>query len=123
MTKITPARVALYQRLKEDIDEAVSNMFGDYCAAMDLHVAYGVESFDFWGDQVRIVQDTSCRGCYNSEVHELPASALYMSSEDRTAMWKREREGEKKAEKVKAERDAADKIAYYEKKLRELKGD
>ena len=72
--------------LKDWLDTRVSETFTDYCQVFGIHRAYGVESYQIggWGgDDLRIVQDTSARGCHNSQDHTLPADYLYLDRPER----------------------------------------
>jgi hypothetical protein len=75
--------------LKEWLDNRVAEVFTDYCNTFGIHRAYGVESYQIggWGgDDLRIVQDTSARGCHNSEYHALPVQYLYLERPERLAL-------------------------------------
>lgn len=74
-------RLALIERLQEEMDARVSDLFHAYCKVHGIHPAYGVESWDVTGDLVHVVQDTSYRGCYDNRSHTLP-NLLHLSGAD-----------------------------------------
>ena len=75
--EITPEFVSVVEIFKDRLDTAVSNMFKEYCIVFGIHRAYGVESYNIGTDTIHIVQDISCRGCYDTAEHTLPTSYLY----------------------------------------------
>lgn len=98
--KLTPARVALYTRLDEQVSDAVSSMFSDYCKAKDIHVAYGVREFEIGEETIHITQDTSAFGRSNYEFHQISIKFLYMSSAERFKIWSDEVAEEKKRKQI-----------------------
>ena len=74
-------KLALLERLQGELDARVSDLFDAYCKVYGIHPAYGVESWDVSGDRVYVVQDTSCRGCYDNRSHTLP-NLLHLSKAD-----------------------------------------
>ena len=70
---------------REWLDERVSDLFAVWCRLMGVHAAYGVHRWETWGDKLRIVQDTSCRGCFDTETRELELSWLWTGPQEREA--------------------------------------
>lgn len=68
---------------REWADEQVRDLFQEWCELTGYDLAYGVESWQVYGDSLLITQDRSCRGCYNSERHDLPLAWLYASGDER----------------------------------------
>ncbi len=79
------ASIELALSARDWIDERVSDLFADWCRLMGVHAAYGVHSWQSWGDKLRIVQDTSCRGCFDTETRELELAWLWMRPQEREA--------------------------------------
>ena len=123
MKRITPARLALYERLKKELDDEVSAVFGLWCKANNTHVAYGVERWDVWENNLQIVQDTSCRGCYDNEYHTIPSSLLFMSSEEQTEFFVNltEANEKRKLEEKKSQNKAL--IERYKQRIEELENE
>ena len=83
------SRVARALVIKEWLDNRITEVFTDYCNTFGIHRAYGVESYDIgaWGsDDLRIVQDITRRGCYDTTVHNMPTEYLYLDHEPRLAL-------------------------------------
>ena len=106
--------------LKEWLDSRVSETFSDYCQTFGIHRAYGVESYQIggWGtDRLRIVQDTSARGCHNTNDHDLPLDYLYLDRPERLELMQQHKAAKDKsaslAERVKkrAELEHAERTA------------
>ncbi len=74
--KISLSKIALYERLRETLDNRVSDVFDTYCQVTKTRRMGGVERWSVEGDQIFIVQDTSSRCGYDNEHHSLPASWL-----------------------------------------------
>lgn len=65
------------------LDERVSSVFSDYSEIFKIHKAYGVEEWNFDNTTLHIKQDTSCRGCYDTQSHQLPLEYLYLDGDER----------------------------------------
>lgn len=96
------ASIELALSARDWVDEWVSDLFADWCRLMGVHTAYGVHRWETWGDKLRIVQDTSCRGCFSTAHHELETAWLWMSPEDREAAIGGLRDAARAAEAAKA---------------------
>lgn len=83
---LTEADFGLAVTAREWADEQVKDFFKEWCDLTRHDLAYGVESWEVYGDALRITQDTSCRGCYDSEAHEFPLTWLYATGEERAAL-------------------------------------
>lgn len=81
-------RVERILAMKEWLDDRVSQVFHDYCGVFDIHPAYGVESFTVGNVNLQIVQDISCRGCYDTTRRTLLVEYLYLEQPDRLALMK-----------------------------------
>lgn len=68
--------------------EHVSNLFHIWCELTGRHPAYGVESFSYDGDVIRITQDVSAMGCHDTQGHSLPSAWLFAAPEERAALIK-----------------------------------
>lgn len=95
---VTAASIELAISAKEWADEVVEGFFGDWCRLTGKHRAYGVESWSVGCGKLRIVQDTSCRGCYDTESHEFPLAWLLAGPEEREALIRTEMEGKARKE-------------------------
>jgi hypothetical protein len=74
--KLTPAKIAVYQRLEETISARLRDILKKYCAGMGIHYAYGIESWEVDG-VLEIVQDTTSRGCHDFQRYTFPLEVLY----------------------------------------------
>jgi hypothetical protein len=79
----TKNRISRVLVLKGWLDSLVSGVFSDYCEIFDIHRAYGVQSYHIEYDSLDIIQDISCRGCYDTQSHSLPIEYLYLDGDDR----------------------------------------
>ena len=95
---------------QEWLNERIDRIFEMYCKIFDIHRAYGVESWEIYGNHLTIIQDTSCMGCYNNESHSLPIEYLY--NENYEELMKRDYDEKllkkKEAQKQEAERRAVE---------------
>lgn len=78
----TLSNVLLADSAREWAYEIIADFFRDWCTAFNKAVCYGVESWSIVGSidppegTLHIVQDTSARGCHNTERHEIPLRYL-----------------------------------------------
>ncbi|PTX52658.1 hypothetical protein IQ03_03885 [Gemmobacter caeni] len=79
------ASIELALSARDWVDERVSDLFSDWCRLMGVHAAYGVHRWETWGDKLRVIQDTSCRGCFDTETRELELCWLWMGPPEREA--------------------------------------
>lgn len=89
---------------REWMDEQVRDLFTDYCEAFKIHRAYGVSSWEANHETLTIVQDTSRRGCYDSEAHRIPMAYLYAQGDVRKAMMRRDYDAKEAAKRQEEER-------------------
>lgn len=75
----------VFLEMKDVFDQRVDQVFSRYCEMKGIDEAYGVERWDIDGGHIRIRQDTSCKGCYGYENHNLPYGWLTMSDDDLSA--------------------------------------
>lgn len=120
--KLTPARLEMLIRRKDEIDEHVDNVFRHWCTAMGIHPAYGVHRWDLSSNStVDIVQDITCRGCTDYDYHQIPVSWLYMSPDELQIaveeLKQKVADDKKKKKAAEKKRDIAD----LERRLAELK--
>lgn len=121
---------------KEWLENRVSSIFSKYCQVYGINEAYGVDSWEIWGDKIEIIQNVSCRGCYDVERRSLPVEYFY--SDDYKSLIERdfqnqqkEKEKEKEREQVlrdrrreeKAQRREEKDIAEYERLKQKFEGD
>lgn len=120
--KLTPARLEMLIRRKDEIDDHVDYVFRHWCTAMGIHPAYGVHRWDLSSNStVDIVQDITCRGCTDYDYHKIPVAWLFMSPDElqiAVEELKQKVADEKKQKKV---NDKKRKIAALENQLRELR--
>ncbi len=83
--KLTEANIDLAVSAKEWADEEVDRFFSEWCRLSGTSRAYGVESWEI-GQQLHIVQDTSCMGCASTERHSFPAAWFYATGDDRARL-------------------------------------
>lgn len=97
-----------FTEAKDFIDDEIHEFFKLWCDLSGLHRAYGVESWKIEGGELRIVQDTSCRGCYSTESHRIPLEMLFADRDEMKRLIdekQREREVEQAAKKRRLKTD------------------
>lgn len=107
---ITEENLALALTAKEWADNQVAAFFETWCRISGVHAAYGVERWETYGSAIRIIQDTSCRGCYSTEAHDFPMAWFLATGEERERLIR---------EDVESKMTAAER-RRHEEKLREL---
>lgn len=80
---VTRENVLLAITGKEWADEKVGDLLSEWCRINGVFQGYGVESWECHGDQLRVVQDVSCRGCHNTRTHVFPLSWLLAGADER----------------------------------------
>lgn len=115
---LTKEDVQLAESAKHWLDDKIQEFFSDYCSVFGIHPAYGVDDYRLDYKQIYIKQDTSCRGCYNSETHYLPAEWFYAA--DRIALMQASLDLKRKKEEEKKAIDKARQIEYLKAQLKEL---
>lgn len=80
--RITERDVLMAFSARAYADEVISAFFLAWCRVNGVHAAYGVESWEINGSSVRIVQDTSCRGCHDTEIRDFPLGWVILSGEE-----------------------------------------
>lgn len=105
----------------EWLENRVSSIFSKYCQVYSINEAYGVDSWEIWDDKIEIIQNVSCRGCYDVEKRSLPVEYLY--SDDYESLIERDFQNEQKEKEQEKEREQALKAQRREEKaqLREEK--
>lgn len=120
--KLTAARLEMFIRLKENIDDHVDYVFRHWCKAMDIHPAYGVHRWDLSSNStVDIVQDITCRGCTDYDYHQIPVSWLYMSPGELQIAAEELKQKVADEKKQKKTNDKKRKIAALENQLKGLR--
>lgn len=129
-------RIDYIESEKEWLENRVSSIFSKYCQVYGINEAHGVDSWEIWGDKLEIIQNVSCRGCYDVWKRSLPAEYLY--SDDYNSLierdfqnQQREEEEEKERERVlkaqrreeKAQQREEKDIAEYERLKQKFEGD
>lgn len=106
--------------MKDFSDSIVSEMFTNYCEVFGIHRAYGVESYRINNDTICIIQDISCRGCYDTDEHILPL--VYLTSPNAVEMmkedFKKKQDEKNRVREIEREREILrlqEKIARLEK--------
>lgn len=108
--RVTEANLALAMTAKEWADGQVSDFFSTWCRIAGVHEAYGVDRWHSWESTLNIVQDTSCRGCYDSKNHSFPLAWFLATGDERERLIR---------EDVESKMSAAEK-RRHEERLREL---
>lgn len=80
---ISEENLMLAVTAKEWADDQIADFFATWCRLSGVHQAYGVESWSTYGSDLRIVQDISCRGCYDTETHSFPLEWFLATGEKR----------------------------------------
>lgn len=120
MRPITAEAISLAITAKEWADERVSEFFDSWCRISGTHPAYGVESWQIWGEELRIVQDTSCRGCHRTESHDFPLAWLLATEAEREALIEADVAQKKAAEAARHQREKQQEIARLQSRLATL---
>lgn len=80
---VSHASLHLAVSAKAWADEQVNAFFSTWCSISSTFHAYGVESWSVCGDTLTIVQDTSCRGCYDTTSHSFPLAWFLAAGPER----------------------------------------
>ena len=80
---VTAENLELAISAREWADDQVESFFSTWCRITGLHHAYGVESWSTGSGELRIVQDTSCRGCHDTTSHTFPIAWLLATGKER----------------------------------------
>lgn len=99
---------------KEWLENRVSSIFSKYCQVYGIDEVYGVDSWEIWGDKLEIVQNVSCRGCYDVWKRSLPVEYLY--SDDYESLIERDFQNQQKEEEEEKDRERALKAQRREEK-------
>ncbi|MFG6082902.1 hypothetical protein ACEUZ9_004134 [Paracoccus litorisediminis] len=84
--KLTAEILEAFAEAKEWLDDKIDTAFEDWSRIAGFHRAYGVESWEIRHDGIRIVQDVSCRGCYDTTAHIMPIVWLLAAPAERELM-------------------------------------
>lgn len=108
---------------KEWLDDRISDIFSKYCQVYDINESYGVDSWEIWGNKLEIIQNVSCRGCYDVEKRTLPLEYLYSDDyknliERDFQNLQREKEEEKEKERTLKDQRRKEKAQQREEKDR-----
>lgn len=101
--------------------DKVGEVFSDYCEVFGIHRAYGVESYNFSGDIIRIKQDTSARSCYNYEQHDLPYRYFIENKAKRLKLMNADRKELAEKKRLKKLQEDKMKLKSLEKEAEELR--
>lgn len=80
---VSPENVLLALTAKDWADDQVSTLFEAWCRINGVHAAYGVERWECSGEEIRVIQDISCRGHYDTQDHFFPMSWLLAGPDER----------------------------------------
>lgn len=79
-------KIACAIRIKDWLDDRVSEVFTDYCEIFGIQRAYGVENYHLNSSVLVITQDITSYSCHDTEDHILPIEYLYLEGEDRRVL-------------------------------------
>lgn len=102
---ISEENLMLAVTAKEWADDQIATFFETWCRISGVHKAYGVESWETYGSELKIVQDTSARSCYNSETHTFPLAWFLATGVERERLIREDVE-RKKAEEEQRQQEA-----------------
>lgn len=110
----------IYETAKEWAEEHVEAFFLQWCSIVGRYAGYDIERFDFWGDTIKIVENTSCMGCYSNEQHILPLAWFYADRETREALIRADMKEKAEAVRLKSKETDARRIAQLRQELAAL---
>lgn len=102
---ISHANLHLAVSAKAWADDQVDAFFSAWCSISSTFHAYGVESWSVSADSLTIVQDTSCRGCYDTTSHSFPLAWFLATGAEREGLMSTE--VERRRAEAEARRTAA----------------
>lgn len=110
-------RIDHIMKEQEWLENRMSSIFSSYCQIYGIREAYGVDSWEIWSDKLEIIQDTTCKGCYDCDRHNLPLKYLY--SDDYESLIKQDFIEEQKRKEDEKQAKKKEQIRNREEKERE----
>lgn len=108
--------VQIHDRLKGLVEDVIF----DYCKILGHDYGYGTERFEINSSSVHVVLDTSTRGCYDYETHDIPLEWLSITKEERQKAMHALRQQEDEEKRKSRERYERTELVRLKEKVAEL---